>query len=402
MNKVKLARSNNWGFSTLEVLIGLAVITVAMSSALVILMGSRALVAQGIDNRSKAGLNLNSCYMEPGQWPKYKLSGLGYALPAIADIKVRNRILYVALSSTPDKNQPTFLIFSLASSTNPVLLGSLDNSTSTASGINSLVIFDHYAYLASARAISSATNFGQLQIVDISIPQSPQLVVSYKIPQVTGTSGQGVGNSIFYSNGFVFLGLTKTGNGAEFNVIDVKDALYPHLVGSFGFSDSINAILVKDSYAYVAHPAGSGSLYPEQLTVLNISTSANIFRAGGYKAIDSQGNGKSLYVADSSIYLGRTITNTINPELIELNQNNQLVKGVKINSSVNSLKVIGELLFVLTGGELKAFNLAGLTEVLPSLPLEKTGTSLACLGNVIYVALADSGSGKLLILTPGD
>ncbi len=353
----------------------------------------------------------NGCQINQSGLVQSVIANIDFGFGPVAAMQARGQQLFVGLSVTAAKTQPTFLVFSVASSTNPVLEGSLDNATTTTAGLNALAVVGQYAYAASARAVSLSSGFGQLQIINVSQPQNPRLAATYKIPGVTGTSGEGIGNSIFYSDGFVYLGLTKTGGGPEFNVIDVRDALNPKWAGGFSFGSTVNAIVVKGSYAYVAHPMSGGNSPQEQLTVLDVSNPASIVRASGFHALDNQGNGKSLFLQGNNLYFGRTVTNTANPEFAVFDVSNigpptpTPLSSLKISSSVNSLMAVNSVLLMLTNSQLRFFDVSGLPsmpELLPPQPLASgaAGTALACSGNTVYAAGASASSGLLSLFAP--
>lgn len=351
------------------------------------------------------------CQVGQQDWVEVASSSMGYNFGPISSLIVNGQIMVVALAFTVLKTDPTLLLFNLASSTNPVLVGSLDNATGTVAGLNAVIVAGNYIYAASARAISASQSFGQLQIIDISSPLAPKLISTYKLPGVSGTSGQGIGSSIFYHQGYIYLGLTKTGSGPEFSVIDVRDVLHPQLAGAFGLGNTVNAIWVSGGYAYLAHPADASSLYNEQLTVLDVRDPFNISRVNGFRANDEQGNGKSLWQNGDELFLGRTFTNTANPELQVFNSSNSaiinLLSGVKISSSVNSLMSNGQKLFVTTNSGIRIFNIADPTRIteLPgsiNLPNGAAGSSLDCSGKTLYAGSDTSNKGYLLILTSND
>ncbi len=348
----------------------------------------------------------NTCQSPlPGDWQNPQMGVFEFGKDLVGDVSGTNPIsdiranrdkLYISLVTASTKTAPTFFIFDVSGTATPTLISSIDNATSTTAGISSFVVKGNYAYIASARAISSLSGFGQLQIIDISNSNAPKLITSFKIPGVTGTSGQGIGSSIFYKNGFVYIGLTKTGSGPEFNIIDVSDVLNSKLVGSFTVGNSINAILVKDNFAYLAHPTDSTSLPAEQLTVLDVSDPANPKRIGGFHAPDNQGNGKSLAWENGKLYLGRTVTATVNPELYILD-GTTVVDSKKISSSVNSLMVNNGVIFDVTNTQFQIWNGAASL----SLP-GGAGTAITCTGKTVYAASASaSGEGYIFVVVGG-
>ena len=334
-----------------------------------------------------------------------------YTLGGIDAYKGR---LYVtaSVSGAAKKN---FFIFDTTKGPGPQLLGSLDATGPTLGGGAAAVVvatssLGNYAYLANAR------NTAQLQIVDITNPANPTLVASYQLPtttqsaHVTGTGTSGAaGNSIFYKDGYIYLGLTTTLTGGEFNIIDVHNPRAPQWVGGYKVGYVVNAIYVANHVAYVAHPTDSSAATPEQVTVLSLADNTNPVRIGGYKAPDKQGNGKSLYGVGNTLYLGRTVNTTASNADMYVLKNMSPSAGVKINSSVNGLVVRGALAYLLGGtsgtpGSLEIFNLAASTSTplaTIALPGASSGAAMDCEGNTIYAASNDaSNKGYLSVIYP--
>ncbi|HEV8666922.1 MAG TPA: hypothetical protein VN665_03735, partial [Candidatus Paceibacterota bacterium] len=163
------------------------------------------------------------------------------------------RSLLYATASNGSANKETFFIFN-TSGANLTLLAKLDNDTTNNTGLMAVAVASttsgQYAYVASA---SSFTR-GQLQIINVNTPASPKVVATYKIPAAAVVTS-GAGNTIFYKNGYVFLGLTKTSaGGSEFNVIDVHDPLHPAWVGGYPVGNDVNALYIYGTTAYIASP----------------------------------------------------------------------------------------------------------------------------------------------------
>lgn len=372
----------------------------------------------------------------------------------INDLDAYQGRLYVAVGSTANKTDPTFFVFDTNKLINNLansLIGSLDNNGSSVGtgGLAAVAVAtstsQNYAYVASAYGASFNTATGacsnnnganlacgQLQVIDVSGP-TPQVKYTFEMPVasgVVGSSGSAVGNSIFYSNGYVYLGLTKTSSGPEFNIIDVHNPLNPQWVGSYQVGYNINAIYVSNGYAYLAHPTDSSASNQEQVTVLDVSTPSSPKRIGDYHAPDNQGNGKSLDLVGNTLYLGRTVTTT-NPPTYEFyilndsspsglaaNNPNSLqppgakisstVEGVSVRFGLDSSKAFHTLAFLLTKTQFQVWDASnplsvsawGLPVNLPaSGGLEEP--SFDCEGNYFYVGSNDSGNnGYLSVISP--
>jgi len=337
---------------------------------------------------------------------------------AIGDIDVYKNKLYVAMEKTGTKTDSTFFIFDVDNPSFPTLLNKMDNAPTTINGFGSLVVNKNYAYFANNHNSDFSTcsqnyNCAQLQIINLD-----SLVISnFKLPEIFGKSGQG--NSIFYKNGYVYLGLTKA-NGPEFNIIKVNDVNNPVVVGSFEIGAGINDIYVKGDYVYLAHPADLASPEEsgrEQLTILNIADPANSYRVGGfYYSQGMGGHGKSLRAIGNRIHFGRTTSHIsgspdVIPEFFILD-GADAASITTLGSwsfsrvgSVNGLIVRDNLAFILLGtanlgGDLRILNIDApdnITEEkiidLPGIGGGVGGAAMDCEGNHLYVASID-GAGK--------
>jgi len=350
----------------------------------------------------------------------YKMSSVGIlsgsGLPddnyPITNMDAYQKMLYVAASDTATSTDHTLFIFDISNPVSPVYKGSIDNSTTTVKGINAVKVAGNYAYIASARNIAvTDPNFGQLQIFDISNPAVPILRSSFPVPGVNGSSGQGIGKSIFYKNGYVYLGLSKTGSGPEFNIIDVHKfpEVPPTLIGSYSVRRGVESIYVRGNYAYLGTDDDG-----RELTVLDIHNSqAPVF--AGYFSMGAGRNGKSLCVVGDNLYLGSRYVFG-HPEfnitsIAELSQTSSTsplgYKDISDPFSVNGIIVRNALAFVLTGsgskgGNLQLFNIVDPGSLADNLPVATVslpvgggsgGTALDCESDYVYIGSVD-GSGK--------
>ncbi|MCX6759555.1 MAG: hypothetical protein NT012_03275 [Candidatus Nealsonbacteria bacterium] len=372
-----------------------------------------------------------------------QLAGVSGIYP-ITDIDAYKGKLYITTNNSSE-NQSTFFVFDITDPTNPVLdhggTDKIDNDSDNNSGLNAVAVAENasgngkiYAFVANASGVS----VGQLQIIEVSV-SPPQVVATYPMPGVTSTSSsQGVGNSIFYKDGFVYLGLKATGpgNGPEFHIIDMHDFLANptnpnliHYADSYSIGDDINAIYVKGNYAYLATSDS------QELIVLNVSNPTDISTGSpvwGYDAAGG-GNGKSLYLVGDTLSLGRTFPSS-GPEFYILNNTDPTNIPVNnpdppspypytqsIGSSVDGLVVragldtvvpstLHNLAFFLTSSNFQLWditNLSAITQWSPTfLNLPGSGSSsfepvLDCEGNIFFVGSNNSEDhGYLSVIAP--
>jgi len=344
----------------------------------------------------------------------------------VTSIKIIGRKMYVTVDNNNGNNPGTFFILDISNpSVKPILLSpTLFDNSSVGAGLNAVAVDSgSYAYVANAYGADyttctnpSGTNYecGQLQVIDIMDSSSPSMEYSYKVTGVTGTSGQGIGTSIFYKDGIVYLGLSKA-TGPEFNIIDVGAELgsptNPVLRGTFEMGDGVNAIYVDGDYAYIATPDNN-----QELKIFNISNPDNPTLVGSFNAPGggaNSGNGKSISLIDDTLYLGRTLLNgnefyildNSNPEVpLPLLGFKNILDGddgqppAPNNTTVNGIIIRDYLGFLITNSEFQILRIDDPSNItvyanpliLPPGSGNIQGTSSDCLGN--YIFLGSQGS----------
>lgn len=341
---------------------------------------------------------------------------------AVSNMQNYQQKLYVTMSDTPNTDKDTFFVFNLPSdpSQMPIFQWSLDNATTVSGNLKAVAVSGNYAYVVSSYGANFTTcavdaNCAQLQVIDLA---THEVVKNMKMP-VLGVSGQGAGNSIFYDNGYVYVGLAKTAGGPEFNIIDVggggASPVNPVWRGGYSVGAAVNSIVVKNGYAYIATPNA------ENMTIIDVNNSANPARVGGYTPSTGSNNGESIYAVGNTVYLGRTfgsnefyMLNASNPSNVSVLGSRDV--GTGNQTSINGLAVRNMLAFAITKGQFQVWDISDASNIKPwspdgttatFLPLSSlggTGTSLYCAGDYFYTAIASSmGNTKdiIAIIAPG-
>jgi type II secretory pathway pseudopilin PulG len=366
------------------------------------------------------------------------LAGVAGGYPITALDAYLNR-LYVAASPTTLASDTTFFVFNLASGVPSYIGGSGVDTSGAAStkGPNALVITDAvaqngktYAFLANGASPNWNTcdlgpGCSQLQVVDVTNPAVPSTILNFKFatssesvpwyspPFVNGNGGQAVGKSIAYRNGYVFLGLSKTGAGPEFHIIDVRaldmaNPLSLQPVGSYTVGATVNAIRVRGNYAYLAVTGST------QLVVLDISDPLHPTPVIGSVYEPPGQNGESLAVVGDTLYFGQAYqVSSTTPEFFEFDIShvsntttaipapNPLSSGTfKAYASVYGILVRDFLAFMTTSptGEIIIRNATSTAQYAPPIALPAAGTALDCEGNYLYVGSSD-GAGSITTVT---
>lgn len=341
----------------------------------------------------------------------------------IGDIDVKDKKLYIVANNSNGNNMPTLFKFDITDPTQkPAFISSMDNNSGVKAGLNALHVAGKYAYVANAHRADfdtcvSGISCSQLQVIDLD---TMMVVGKLKMPGVTGGGGQSIGTSIFYKDGVVYLGLAKTASGPEFNMIDVGGGGFagasptnPIYMRGFSVGHGVNAILVKNKYAYIASP------HSEELKIVNIENPGPIVQVGQFDAPlggGNNGNGKSIYMVGSTLYLGRTLLN--GNEFYILNNTNSETslpiwgsRDVKDldgnNTSINGVLIRDYLAFLLTNKDFQVLKIDKTTTpytITPHATVLPTpggsGTTMDCEENYIYFAsLLSNGKGYIAKVT---
>jgi hypothetical protein len=340
---------------------------------------------------------------------------------SISTLNVASTTLYAIASSTVLKTDPDIFMFDISSSTNPEYEGDLDSAPSTKLGLNSVAISKGYIYAANGSQPNFATcktgaACSQLQIINSVDPANPTVTTNFQLstttaPFATGSEGQSIGKSIAYSEGRVYLGLSKDANtlGDEFNIIDVRNPSSPQWLGGYHVGRSVNRIRIKGAFAYLATDGPQ-----EEVLVVNISDPAHILLVSSFTAPGNSlyGYGKDLTFASSTILLGRSYAQGSSDfmalTLDSQNSLTQLNSEISASSSnpisIESLLSFNDSVYIVTNNDLEFWDLVDTPnpiQKIPSIPVSSlnTNTSIACSGTTLYISsIATTSSSSLLIL----
>jgi hypothetical protein len=340
---------------------------------------------------------------------------------AISSMNVSSSTLYAIASSTTQKTDPDLFIFNISSSTKPIYESSLDTSPSTKLGLNGISINTQYVYAANGSQSNFATcktgsSCAQLQVIDVQNASAPVLLANFQLattalPYASGSEGQSVGKSIAYSQGRIYLGLSKGPNvlGDEFNIIDVRNPSSPLWLGGYHVGRSINKIRIKGAYAYLATDGPE-----EEVLILDISDPAHITTISSFTAPGSSlyGYGKDLSFASSTILLGRSyaqgsndfIALSLDPDHILTTLNAEIAASSSNPISITSILSFNNSAYVLTNEDLEFWDLVDTSNPKQSFQSisaasQSINTSLACSSSTLYVSsIGITGSTTLSIL----
>jgi putative endonuclease len=351
---------------------------------------------------------------------------------AIGSLDAYRGKLYVAARNTSAATLPAVFVFDISNPPQkPTYLGSVDNNPGSITGLYSFHVGNTvlvsgvprtFAYAANAfgsanlNTCTQAANCSQMQVFDVTNPANPTLAYSFKfatssesvpnwLPYVNGSAST-VGKSLFYRDGYVYLGLSNAPTGPEFTIIDVHNPLSPIPIGSgYEVGFGVEAIYVRGNYAYLA----TNDTANNELVVLDISNPLaptlvpSVFNPPGL------GFGNALYAIGDRLYFGKTYAAS-SPELhvfdITKPANGVPSAGSKaIGSSVAGLVVRGPLAFTLTSTTqlLHIFTVSDAANILPHatpLAMPGIGVALDCEQNVLYAGTNNGANGFVTVIKP--
>jgi hypothetical protein len=350
----------------------------------------------------------------------------------VTEVSVFNKKLYVTTSNTHGHNDDFYTYDIAASSTNPTFLASLDANIVTP-GLNGVAVASTtsgvYAYVANGNGATFTTctqsaSCSQLQVINVTNSAAPTVIKSYKLqststPFVTGSGGQAAANTVTYKDGYVYIGLSKTASGPEFDIIDVgggggsASPSNPVYTGSYAIGRAVNSIMVKGAYAYLGTADNA-----RELVILNISNPSNPTLVGIFDPPGSNGfgGGNTAAIVGTKLYVGRNYVSNA-PEFYILNittPSSPAILGSKDPGvaadpqSINGIVVRDYLTFVTMTGSFQIWNTANPAAItlVKSFDLSGNGAnSIAsdCENNYIYVGSyrINNDKGVIYVVYPG-
>lgn len=338
-----------------------------------------------------------------------------YPLSRIALLDNR---LIVASDIATRATHPTLFFFTVDDSAMPVFAAAYDNATSSREGVKGIDVGNGHAYIAngfgSVSTTTCATNSAcaQLHIFDLS-DAAPSRVSALELPMHappyarTVDGATAAAHSIAYRRGYTFLGLEKTANGYEFNIIDVRNPRRPRWISGLPIGRSVEHIAVTATHAYLATSDSDA-----EIVVIDIRDPAMPIRVGSWDApgIRNFGLGSQVQVRGSKAYFGRTyVPNAAEFFLLDVQDptNTQAVGSIDTGMPANpqgirGIVVRGPLATVLSGNTLHFWQAEIPDPMLayaPDLTIPSEGTSLACAGEMLFVGSTEDGAGTITLVT---
>ncbi|MEK7507874.1 MAG: hypothetical protein AAB602_02205 [Patescibacteria group bacterium] len=247
----------------------------------------------------------------PGSFGSVDLSGSD---GTGVDAHYINGIRYAIITADPSSASAEDFIVVDVSDPDNLDLSDIVSEIDTGPGLNGVAVGKTYAYVVQNE------NTDQLQVIDVSNPAAPSLVISVALPNITFSCPGGnkclAGRSVAYYGNKVYVGTAYIANLAlpstqnnEFHIFDVSSPANPVWLGSLNVNHNVNDIEVRGNYAYLATSDDVG-----EMTVVDVSNPVASFVAGKFDAQATGGgasneDGWSIDVVGSYAYFGRERVN---------------------------------------------------------------------------------------------
>ena len=233
----------------------------------------------------------------------------------------------------------TLQIFNITDPASPTL----ESTTSTNSDPNSVYVSGIYAYVINS---STTLNQNNLQIFNITDPASPILVGSI--------ASSYYNPSVFVSGNYAYV--AKYG----YNMLEIYNISVPSnptFVGSSGTLYHASSVFVSGNYAYVTNVDSQGTAY-NTLQIFNISNPANPISVG---SINTGVHPSSVYVSGNFAYVASYGSNLLEVYNISNPSNPTLVGSVATGSGPFAVYVQGNYAYVVnsTSNTLAIYNIGG-------------------------------------------
>ncbi len=200
---------------------------------------------------------------------------------------------------------------------------------------------------------AASTTSNQLNVFQISSSSSPHYITSQSLPGVTGSYPGG--RSIYYFNNTVYIATHRTA-GNEFHIFDVTTPTNPKWLGSKEINHNINAVIIRDSYAYLGTSGNT-----KNIIILDISNPKNILILNSLSFLGSEDT-LSIALIGDRLFIGRKKgTISSHPDFLICNianpSNPILIGNIYLHENINTITVQGDIAYLETDSGIKKINI---------------------------------------------
>jgi len=313
-----------------------------------------------------------------GEWQNPRTAGtidLGPGNEGTDLAVVPNTIFIVAEAS--DSKKPDFFSINVTNIDSPTLNTSID----IGKGLNSISVFDNYAYVA------HLNNVNQLQVVDVSNPLSP-----VKVGEVSLQSNGQKGKAVFALDGYAYIG-SEASSGNEFQIFDISSPTTPAFVGSAEVGANVNDIYVYRNRAYLTTSKVTG-----EILIFDISSPATPQQIASFDYTDTPG--LSVFANSFNEFyagIGGTFVIVNSTNLSSLS----LIGAYGASGPINDLYIRDYLAFLAVANSTAEFQAVNITnkatpQLHSSYNFPQLGTGITYRDNVVYMSVRSNDALRII------
>jgi len=293
------------------------------------------------------------------------------------DIAIRESTVFITGEAADTKKHDIFSI-NVTNINSPQLISSID----TGPGIQSIAIWNEYAYVA-----NRATN-EQLQVLNISNPASMQVVATSSLSNNTQLP-----LTVFAKDGYAYVGTDLSSSGGEIQIFDVSTPSNPSFETSIEVGADVNDLYVIRDRLYAAT-----SKVDKELIIYEVSDPNDPIEIASFNKASSQGN--SVFATNyTNAYMG--LSTYFHP----LNTSNlssvTSVSAFSASGNIEDVYVRDYLAFVATdhsNAEFKVINITNSANpILQSqFNFPQVATGITYKDNVVYVSVRSNEALRII------
>lgn len=342
-----------------------------------------------------------------------------YTHAPISGFSMVGNLLYVTHDNSAGNN-PDLTI--LNTTTLPLTLVAATGTNSVSPGLAGISIArttqDTFLFVANGATPNWSTctegpSCSHVQVLTANDALQPKVVRNIKIPEITGTGGQGSAHTIAVYRKHLFVGLTKTGSGPEFHVFDIgrspgASATSPKHLGSLSVGRGIQHILPVGEVAYLATSDNTRELMvvsitdPQHPSIISIVDTPGSTNFGYGNTLARLGNTVSLgrtYVGNASEWYTISMRNPAHPTTLSATD----IGTTQNPQSVQALFITAHRTLLVATNTISLWDTASTTPLLLlSLPLEGvSATAAMCHNTRLYVGGLDATGRSVLLVLEG-
>jgi len=297
------------------------------------------------------------------------------------DLAIKDQVVFMTGDASDNKKDDFFAI-DVTNINMPFLLTSID----TGSGLKSIALWNNYAYVA------NEDGSAQLQVIDISNPNSPSLVATSSLQ-----SNDEEPRVVFAKSDYAYIGTSNSDGGNELQVFDVSNPSSPIRVESVEIGDHVNDIYGYKDRIYVVT-----SKADKELIIFDATDPSTLIEIATYDY--PGGTGQTVFTTSYGYtYIGVSETFII-LDTTDLN-NISIIGLLATGGQLNDMYVRDNLAFVGTSNNNAEFKVINIEN--PSFPttysefnFPQIATGITYRDNVVYVSVRSNDALRIITSTP--